>query len=219
MPGLVNTEQIFLKFGNQDIQESSELLAQAFADDPMFRLLFDGKNGMNYRKKFFEYILNKSILLDEQFTGIVRDSKIACVASIELPARIYGIKLFLRPLFILKSIQLIFRIPFRAFNRINQYMKLTMSVRPKEPHHYLVFIGVKPEFQKMGFGKKLLEYIHEMVDSDPKSVGIGLDTENPENVSLYKHFGYELVSESRLGNLTIYSMFRSKNVSKQQTHS
>ena len=210
MSDLANTEQKLMRFGNKDIQESSKLLAQAFADDPMFRLLFDGTDRMKYMKKFFEYILNKSILLDEHFTGIVRGSKIACVASIELPTRIYGIKLFLRPLFILKSIQLIFGIPFRAFNLINQYMKLTMSVRPEEPHHYLVFIGVKPEFQNMGFGRKLLEHIHEMVDSDPNSTGIGLDTENPENVSLYKHFGYELISESKLGNLTIYSMFRSK---------
>ncbi|SBW07604.1 hypothetical protein KL86CLO1_12322 [uncultured Eubacteriales bacterium] len=41
-----------------------------------------------------------------------------------------------------------------SFNTINQYMRLIMSVRPKEPHHYLVSIGVRPEFQKKGLPEK-----------------------------------------------------------------
>lgn len=85
-----------------------------------------------------------------------------------------------------------------------------MSIRPKEPHHYLVCIGVRPEFQKKGFARKMLDHIHEKVDKGPKSIGIGLDTENPENVKLYKHLGYELISEKELGNFTIYCMFRPK---------
>ncbi|SBW07612.1 conserved hypothetical protein [uncultured Eubacteriales bacterium] len=51
----------------------------------------------------------------------------------------------------------------------------------------------------------MLDHIHEKVDIDPKSIGIDVDMENPENVKLYKHLGYK-----ELGNLTIYCMFRPK---------
>ena len=54
----------------------------------------------------------------------------------------------------------------------------------------------------------MLNYIHAIVDADQESIGIGLDTENEANVAYYKQFGYELVSQTTINQVTIYAMFR-----------
>ena len=56
-----------------------------------------------------------------------------------------------------------------------------------------------------------------IVDDDTSSIGIGLDTENSNNVALYEHFGYKLTGTENLDGLTIYTMFRpSKTVLLQE---
>jgi hypothetical protein len=54
----------------------------------------------------------------------------------------------------------------------------------------------------------MLDTIHNIVDEDITSMGIGLDTENPDNISLYEHFGYRLVATEKLDDMMIYIMFR-----------
>jgi hypothetical protein len=54
----------------------------------------------------------------------------------------------------------------------------------------------------------MLDTIHNIVDEDITSIGIGLDTENPDNIALYQHFGYRLVATENLDGMMIYIMFR-----------
>lgn len=89
-------------------------------------------------------------------------------------------------------------------------MKSIVSVRTKRAHHYLIFIGVDPAHQGKGFGGMLLEHIHSLVDQNPDSSGIGLDTENLANVHLYERFAYKLTATKVLGPVKIYNMFRLK---------
>jgi ribosomal protein S18 acetylase RimI-like enzyme len=63
-------------------------------------------------------------------------------------------------------------------------MRLTTRHRPKEKHYYLTCLGVSPEFMGKKIGKKMLDTIHNIVDEDITSMGIGLDTENPDNIAL-----------------------------------
>lgn len=159
---------------------------------------------------FFNFIFYKSILLQEMLIGFKENNGLRGVANIELPTSIKGAGLLLRPFFIYRGIKLYYQLPEGAFAFINPYMQFTTSVRPTAPHHYLVCIGVDPVHQGNGVGKTLLKHIHEFVDMDPSSTGIGLDTENPENVKLSERFGYHIVETKTIGDTTIYCMFRPK---------
>jgi ribosomal protein S18 acetylase RimI-like enzyme len=73
-----------------------------------------------------------------------------------------------------------------------------------------VFIGIDPTFQGQGLGRAFLENIHQLVENDSQSIGIGLDTENPGNVPLYESFGYKLSGTNPLDPITVFCLFRSK---------
>jgi len=54
-----------------------------------------------------------------------------------------------------------------------------------------------------------LETVHELSRTDPRSVGVTLTTEVPANVSLYQHFGYEIVGQASVApGLTTWGFFR-----------
>ena len=80
-----------------------------------------------------------------------------------------------------------------------------------EPHYHLSMIGVLPEVRRTGSGATgLLEGLHEVSSAaDPGSIGVTLSTENPEQrISLYQKFGYEIIGQTKIGDLETWSFFR-----------
>jgi ribosomal protein S18 acetylase RimI-like enzyme len=77
------------------------------------------------------------------------------------------------------------------------------------PHHHLSMIGVAPAAQGRGCGRRLLEAVHALAAADPGSAGVSLTTEVPANVDLYRHFGYEVLGETRVTSaLTTWACYR-----------
>jgi ribosomal protein S18 acetylase RimI-like enzyme len=77
------------------------------------------------------------------------------------------------------------------------------------PHLHLNMIGVRRATQGTGLGRDLLEAVHDLSAADPDSQGVSLTTENPENVALYRHFGYEIVGEATVApELTTWGFYR-----------
>lgn len=195
------------KFNASDISNSAEVTYEAFRKDPLFEIQF--RSEME-KRAFADFLCRKVVALNEAGIVFQTDDAIKGVASLEqdsgksfdswLKLLRWG---FIKEIFKLKRI-----LTSEGFKFINQYMRFTTSVRPKKPHYYLVFIGVSPLAQGKGIGRQMLNYIHAIVDADQESIGIGLDTENEANVAYYKQFGYELVSQTTINQVTIYAMFR-----------
>lgn len=196
--------------GREAVERGAEVLSKAFLQDPLFLQMFKDHGNPKNMKAFFLFILYKSLLLKELLLGVELEGQLVGIASIELPTSITGAKLLLSPAFLYQIIMLMLQIPGRSFAFINQYMKRTSAARPKASHHYLVFIGVDPNHQRKGIGRYLLKYIDEIVERDTASIGIGLDTENPENVAFYEYLGYKKVKAVPLEAITLYCMFRTK---------
>lgn len=77
------------------------------------------------------------------------------------------------------------------------------------PHIHLNMIGVRNSARGQGLGRLLLQAVHDLSLRNPASTGVSLTTENEANLSLYEHFGYEIVGEARVGpGLRTWSFFR-----------
>lgn len=76
---------------------------------------------------------------------------------------------------------------------------------PKEPTYYLWFIGVVPECQKMGIGRKLLEEILE--DAKRLERPVCLETSMLPNVDWYKKQGFKVYATVDVG----YPLFMMRN--------
>ncbi|MEV6677545.1 GNAT family N-acetyltransferase [Streptomyces erythrochromogenes] len=87
----------------------------------------------------------------------------------------------------------------RALGRTLSYVRATEGGAPPRAGT-LEFIGVHPDLTGRGAGRALLDHILTTAH------GRYLTTADPSNVPLYRHFGYTVLRETRLGPLTITSM-------------
>jgi len=78
-----------------------------------------------------------------------------------------------------------------------------------ERHWYLYVLGVAPSFQGRGCAGKLLRRHSEHADLE--GMPCYLETDKPENVSMYQNFGYKVLGEEsieELDNVRLWYMMR-----------
>lgn len=91
-----------------------------------------------------------------------------------------------------------------------RFIEMVESIKLPQPSAYLIMIGVDPEFQGRGVGRKLIEYCFELANENPEILGMGLDTEDEKNVDIYRRCGFEVVNEMRLDDMPIYVLWRGR---------
>lgn len=92
--------------------------------------------------------------------------------------------------------------------RYDEYAAASNFFAGYEPHVHLNMIGVRPALKGSGLGRTLLDAVRQLAQEHPGSSGVSLTTENPRNVDLYRHCGYEVAGEARFGgNLKTWGMF------------
>ncbi|MBI1198873.1 MAG: GNAT family N-acetyltransferase [Phenylobacterium sp.] len=63
------------------------------------------------------------------------------------------------------------------------------------PHDYLYFLGVRPEYQGLGVGSRLLRARTERLDAERRPAF--LETGNERTLSLYRSHGFEVIDQYR----------------------
>jgi ribosomal protein S18 acetylase RimI-like enzyme len=89
-----------------------------------------------------------------------------------------------------------------------QSLRILERHHPPEPHYYLIFLGVHPNFQGRGYARTLLNALHTRSEAHPLSTGVYLETANPQNVEFYQYFGYYLKTQVNINGLENFIMFR-----------
>jgi ribosomal protein S18 acetylase RimI-like enzyme len=76
------------------------------------------------------------------------------------------------------------------------------------PHWYLQIIGVAPTHQGQGFSSRLLRPVLERIDRE--RMPCFLETNTGKNVTIYRRFGFEVVSEDKIPGteVTSFAMLR-----------
>ena len=96
-----------------------------------------------------------------------------------------------------------------ARQRYDAYARAASLFDALPPHHHLNMIGVRPSHKGRGLARPLLEAARALAEADPGSSGVSLTTEKPENVELYRHFGFEVVAEAEPApDLKTWGMFQ-----------
>lgn len=180
-----------------------DLLIQAFKKDPMFVHLFVGPKREKQMASFFKFIYKRNQLMKGKYLTDSKQSP-SYVGFLEGPYHQMSIikKMVLK----FEMFKLLFYMPYKSLNFLSKYDKTTQEHRPKQSHYYLTMIGVSPQKQGQGIGKKVITTIHQMVKEDPKASCICLDTENHANVLYYSYLGYVLSHQEKIDKLTIYCM-------------
>jgi GNAT superfamily N-acetyltransferase len=77
---------------------------------------------------------------------------------------------------------------------------------PTNPHYYVAYIGVEPEFQGRELGTTLLDHLGYRADAE--QVGCYLESADPRNIPFYQRSGYEIIAEKVIIGLPAWFMWR-----------
>jgi ribosomal protein S18 acetylase RimI-like enzyme len=197
------------EIGRPQLAEAVRLLGRAFADDPLMRYIFAEAGDYPTRlREFFQYSCEVHLRLGWPILGVVPRTRLAGLVAVALPEQ--------RPWpdelteWYNRWTSALGR---RATDRIERYAKRTNPHFPDDPLFYIGMIGVRPESRGQGYARQLLEEVHRRSEQHACSTGVALDTENATNVAIYERLGYRVVARDRLGDLTVWCMFRPNNAS------
>ncbi|MGC9322130.1 MAG: GNAT family N-acetyltransferase [Kosmotogaceae bacterium] len=187
-----------------------EILAEAFADDPMVKYVVNEKRGELVRKiygvMFKAYWDNGNAYFDSSDMN----GMILWIDSEENP----GLGAWIRS----GALKMI-TFPARSLNRLMKVGRGVLKVHKEciqERHLHLIFIAVSPASQGKGIGRQLLRLFTSEADS--RGIPCYLETQNPSNLGFYESFGFSVVKEIEISpELRSWSMVRPGPLRGQRT--
>ena len=186
-------------------QEAAEVLTQALLPYPTMRWVCRSERpGFEDRLRAVYRVAIAMQRAERQPTlGVLDGERLVAVAIVHDPGR------KLTPRSALAGFLGSVLSPARTtMERGHRYETAIGRERPRDPHHFLSVIGVCPDEQRRGYGRALMDAIHARAARDPRSLGVWLDTCDPDNRSYYESFGYEVCGRCRTGPLDQWIMFR-----------
>lgn len=189
---------------NDRLEEAAEVLATAFSDDPLMRHLFrEMQDPQQAIRKLMKFVCEERLIRQWPLWGSVDGGRIAGVIAIspsdppEMPPEMH---------LLLSSLAR--SLGGAAWERFGKYIRATKAQQPLVPHLYVGAIGVHPSYQRKGHARRLLERVHLLAEGSVPGMGVALDVENPTNLALYKRFGYQVIAETSVDGLKLWTMFR-----------
>jgi GNAT superfamily N-acetyltransferase len=184
--------------------EAVDILLRAFQHDPAVRFFF--QNAPDYSthvRERFHFLCEVQFELEYPLLGCFYEGQLV------------GVACFAEPISVSWPASLIelwdsfsASVGRKATERLEKHGQLIDRLRPNHSHYYLGTVGVDPEVQGWGYGRRLPDATQQFSQCHPESTGAALETENPLNVPLYDHLGYRVVTKTKLDELDVWVMFR-----------
>jgi ribosomal protein S18 acetylase RimI-like enzyme len=177
-----------------DLERCVNVLTQAFKDDVLSQFFFpEEKDRIRYLPEFFRY----RVKYGSKFGQVYASSpNLEGVAIWRYPdstnkSRLRDLKSGGFGLYLAVG-----RERIQKMNKLDDFTKQQCEKFVETPYIHLGPIGVHPDYQGQGFGSRLIRPMLEHLDAS--ETYCYLETQNPANVELYKHYGFEVVSETTL---------------------
>jgi GNAT superfamily N-acetyltransferase len=178
------------KAAPEEAQTLAAILARAFYDDPVMRwvVVDEERRGELLERSFGVYLRKLWFKQDECYTT---DSSVGAIVW-ERPGqwKVGIIDQF-------RLLPSMARINGRLLPRILRVLAAMEADHPVEPHYYLPFVGVEPEWQGRGLGSALMRPVLDRCDGD--GVPAYLEASSPRNRALYERLGFQVTHEFRVG--------------------
>lgn len=188
------------------VQEVVDVLHEAFFDYPVMRFVL-GTGAPDYEgrlRTLVRFFVMARVFRDEALLGIRADGDLVGAALVSRPGGTAP-----SPEFFTLRTETWSALGEDARARYRAFSEACAPFDVGRPHLHLNMIGVRSQAQGMGLSRQLIESVHERSQRDADSVGVTLTTEDPGNLTLYQHFGYEIVGQATVApGLTTWGFFR-----------
>jgi ribosomal protein S18 acetylase RimI-like enzyme len=195
------------KLTDQDTDWAAKVLEQAFYTDPMLNFIYgDTINQPGKLNSFFRATFRLAALYGECLSTAEKDGVLMMLPPDQ-------IKITIGKMYKSGMLAATFKMGWAPFSRMMRFMDFVEKehkAAPSSEHYYIMTVGVLPERQGKGIGKKLMAKALEIVDANHKECY--LETQNKTNVPIYQKLGFEVVSDKEIptGGLHNWGMLRQK---------
>ena len=189
----------------KDLDRLAEVAADAYQDYPLHNWFTKGK----YDAKASKLIMQISLKTMTEDAVIYADSEEINGFAVWLPFGFTGSKTL--PFLLNGGLRLILHSGIGIIGRLLTYENYAMGLKKEFTDHfdwYLYNLSIKKDAQGKGLASKLMRPMLGFCDNE-KMVAY-LETNKKANVSLYQHYGFELMKEERIpkSDVTHYAMVR-----------
>ncbi|MBM7541310.1 GNAT family N-acetyltransferase [Amphibacillus cookii] len=189
-----------------DLTKASEVLVNAFMDDPLLNAFKDQPNFKEKYRAFYNVPLTYAFKYGEVYAPTKQLEGIMAWTTGDVADMTFWRMLrsgAMRPAFRMGSQSQKNIMPF-----VNQLSSDRAKNMKGQTFYYLALIGVAPEYQGKGYGKILLNSLIEKSERD--HIPLYLETETTKNVAIYQHFGFNILTETPLPSLdmTAWTLLR-----------
>ncbi len=204
---MVTTLEGLLPLSKSSFQKSIDVLTRAFWDDPLNAHFFpDETQRQRLVPLFFEYRLKQGRRYGEVFTTSEEVEGIA----IWIPSNTIDSTLWRE--FRSGGFKLLRIFGLSLINRMTKVGEFSSTRRAKyaiTPYLHLGSFAVDPEMHGQGFASKLIRPM--LAHLDESKMHCYLEAQSESNVSLYEHYGFEVLAEGVVPNTDIphWDMMRS----------
>ncbi|MFC2017775.1 GNAT family N-acetyltransferase [Chloroflexota bacterium] len=203
----MNTDsEDLMQLNKSQVVRAVEVLTRAFWNHPPLNYYFPDENE---REKIAYYFFSVSILHCIRYGEVYAPSRDFQGIALWLSSDKYPISLWR----MLRSVPLSQIIGFgrhggSRMKGLGNYIDGMQERLAPFRHWYLQAIGVSPDFQGKGYAGRLLNPVLSRLDRE--GLTCYLETLEERNVSLYQHFGFKVIDESRVPEtaLTSWAMLR-----------
>jgi ribosomal protein S18 acetylase RimI-like enzyme len=197
----------------EQYSEAARALGRAFVNDPPIKVLLPEPQDPVERARlltiFFDGLLGIQRQMAEPVLGVVMDNKVVAAAVLEGAGGLSMASVILNGLFRLPKI--VQSVGWSGLKRGIQLQGELLKNHPHEPHIYLNFLGVDPDYQRHHHcGSVLIEELRRLATLRPSLVGVYLETGTEENVAYYQARGYEVLGEIRPLGCRMWRMLQRK---------
>jgi GNAT superfamily N-acetyltransferase len=193
------------RLGPEAVGEVVSVLCESFFEYPVMRHVLGPEGDYSSRlERLVTFFVMARVLREEVLLGVRRPGGLIAAALVSYPvARPSPPALATLRDRTWAELGTETRVRYEAFG------EATAGFEVEAPHIHLNMIGVRRAAQGQGLGRAVLDAVHGLSTRDANSTGVTLTTEVESNVTLYEHFGYELVGRTQVGSaFTTWGFFR-----------
>jgi ribosomal protein S18 acetylase RimI-like enzyme len=177
--------------------DAARALGRAFINDPPIKVLLPEPSDPVERARlltiFFEALLGIQRQTGEPVLGVMMDDKVVAAAILEGAGGASVASLILKGVFRLPG--MVQSLGWGGMMRGIQMQGELLKNHPHEPHIYLNFLGVDPDYQRHHCGSVLIEELRRLAATRSALCGVYLEAATEANVAYYQSRGYEVLGE------------------------
>lgn len=180
-----------IRLEKKGIPKAGSMLTQAFFNDPKIaHLIPDSQERWDKSRFLFEFELRYGMIYGDVYTTSADIEGVA----VWLPSDTSEITIWraLRA----GGMKLQKHLGQNVMDRLLAFSALVDNLHKKHlthPHYYLFFIGVDPAMQGNGYASRLIRPMLTWLDM--KKMPCYLNTQNGKNISIYQHFGFQVIEQ------------------------